>query len=267
MMPPAAVSEVTLLAVPVDLWRRASAHQEAIQREFDIIRASEPETSIPNRLFALMEDFDARFGGAKEATWDRMLEATGRGERFVDLKLIVPPEAATAARQLAEILAEVDVYCRQGEHLLTMATPAELVVFREWFLGEFSRQIDQGLEPLRWDPESVLPARAASAPASPVGGKRSDTIVVRGDLDLTSAGTLRDDIQARRNEGTNDLRIDLTGVGFMDSVGISLLVTTHQRLSEEGVTLRLVVPPRLRVLLELCGLAEVLHLEEGVAAR
>jgi hypothetical protein len=41
-----------------------------------------------------------------------------------------------------------------------------------------------------------------------------------------------------------------------------LLITTHSRLEEEGVKLRLIVSPRLKGLLELSGLIELLGPED-----
>jgi hypothetical protein len=39
------------------------------------------------------------------------------------------------------MLDEVDEFCRQGKHLLTLATPPELVAYRRWYLGEFIAQL------------------------------------------------------------------------------------------------------------------------------
>lgn len=50
--------------------------------------------------------------------------------------------------RLADLLAQADDYCRQGE-LLTVAPPADAVAFRQWFLGEFASQID-GAPPRPW---------------------------------------------------------------------------------------------------------------------
>ncbi len=47
----------------------------------------------------------------------------------------------------------------------------------------------------------------------------------------------------------------------MDSVGLSLLVTAHQRLAREGLALRLLLPERLRLLFDIAGLTEVLQPE------
>ena len=47
------------------------------------------------------------------------------------------------------MLDEADEFCRHSD-LLTLATPADLVAFRRWFLGEIIRQLDGGA-PRPWD--------------------------------------------------------------------------------------------------------------------
>jgi len=47
------------------------------------------------------------------------------------------------------MLDEADDYCRRGDHLLTLATPAEELRFRRWFVGEFVEQLG-GAAPTPW---------------------------------------------------------------------------------------------------------------------
>lgn len=256
------IVEVVVLGLPVAIWERASAHQEAIQREFDIMRASQPVESVPNRLQRLIEQFDARFGAATGPTWDILRLAAEQGESDKDLIFLVPAAAADASRQLREILAEVDDYCRRGAHLVTLTTPDELVAYREWFLGEFISQIEKKSAPMRWA-EYVATDGSPSNDQSSSAGDTSDTITFSGPLDLTSAGLLREEIQNRRKRGLSKLTLDLSGVGFVDSIGVGLLVTTHNRLASEGVEMKLIATRRLRGLLELSGLTDLLNPEHA----
>lgn len=256
---------VTLLGLPVDLWREASAHQEAIRREFDIMRASLPVESVPGRLLTLIDEIDARFGAFTEPTRKELVAASERGDVRVDLKYHLPPEAGAAARKLGKLLAEVDEYCRSEDHLLTLltlATPIDQRSFREWVLGEFTRQIESGLEPIPWDSYKSPEEPAPEEDPEPAAGTWQ-TVVFTGDLDLATAGALREVIQEKRAAGLSKLTLDLSGVGFMDSLGIGLLVATHNRLSEEGAQMRLIVPHRLYVLLELTGLIDLLQPEKA----
>lgn len=88
---------VRVIGVPVDIWQRASSHQEAIQREFEIISAGQPAHSVPNRLQKLIEEFDGRFGEGDELN---ELQAAGhQGVTKKDLCFRVPQLAAVAARR------------------------------------------------------------------------------------------------------------------------------------------------------------------------
>lgn len=260
-----AMVQVRLRQVPVDLWTRARAHQEAVRREFDLMRASEPAGSVPHRLLALLEDLDTRFGDVGESSRQELEAAADRGEEYADVVFEGPPAAAVAARELAAMLSEVDEFCRAGDHLMTVATPPDLVSFREWFLDEFTRQIDRGEKPVPWPRYRGRTAAPAgdTSPAAARSGGGSETIVFEGSLDLDTVGGLRDIIQERRARSPDEIVVDLTRVGFIDSVGIGLLITTHTRLEEEGVKLRLIVSPRLKGLLELSGLIELLRPEDA----
>lgn len=242
--------DIRLLGMPVDLWRRASAHQEALQREFEIIRTTTAGESVPHRLLELIDGFRTQFGDTSDATWDELRLAAEAGATAKDLTFRLPEAAAGAARELNVMMAEVDAYCHGGNHLLTLATPPDQVALREWILGELINQIE-GQAPVRWD-DFIRERRREEA----------DKIVFDGSLDLATAGGLRDEIQERRSRGVRTLVVDLSRVGFVDSIGISLLVTTHNRLEEEGATMRLIAPRRVQELLRLTGLTEILNPED-----
>ncbi|HSK07755.1 MAG TPA: STAS domain-containing protein [Acidimicrobiia bacterium] len=258
--------QLQLVQVPIELWKQARAHQDAVRREMDLLRASAPADSVPHRLMSLVEDFDARFGDINDRTWGDFTAAAEGGAEMTDLTIEMPLPAVGAARAMAAMMTEVDEFCRAGDHLMTLATPPELVALREWVLGELTRQIEQDADPLPW-PDHVSrsgrPAHVAADSASARAG--SETIVFEGSLDLASVGELRDAIQERRSRGPGQIVVDLTGVGFVDSIGIGLLITTHTRLEEEGVELRLIVSPRLKGLLELSGLTDLLRPEDPPA--
>jgi len=244
------IIEVHILGIPVDVWRRASSHQEALQREFEIIRSSGPVESVPHRLLELIESFKSQFGETSDSTWDELRLAAEAGETSKDLTFRVPAAAAQAARELKAMMTEVDVYCQGGDHLLTVPATSEQVALREWILDEFINQIERGQSPTSWD-QFLHRARSGT-----------ERIVFEGALDLATAGTLREAIQERRSRGIRQLVVDLSRVGFVDSIGIGLLVTTHNRLDEDGVTMRLIAPHQLQELLRLSGLTEVLKPED-----
>jgi anti-anti-sigma factor len=253
--------EVHLLEMPIELWRRASAHYEAIQREFDIVKADLPRGSVPHQLSELLEELDLRFAGVGDPTRQELFAAAERGEHQVDLVYKVPSEAVSAARRLDEMLDAVDEFCREGEGLLTLATPPELVSLRKWSLGEFTRQVDHGQRPMPWSGFNSESESSAERDTPPVSVEGEERIRFEGDLDLASSGALRHRILGARQGRASQVTLDLSRVEMVDSVGISLLITAHARLKEDGVRMRLVLPTSLRRLFEISGVIELLNPE------
>jgi anti-anti-sigma factor len=91
--------------------------------------------------------------------------------------------------------------------------------------------------------------------------KREGALVVapEGEIDLATVGLLDRELQqAERSHAT--VWLDLSGVTFMDSTGLHLLIAADQRMRERGR--RLVVVPgtsQVRRLLTLTGAAERLE--------
>lgn len=154
--------EVHLLQFPVELWGRAREHSDEMQREFALMSISSPglsasgERPVPVRLVELSRTLRSQYATAT-STQQRQLEAALEAgqQELEDLVYVLPPAAADASRQLAALFDEADEHCRRGEHLLTLATPADLVVFRRWFLGEMARQIEGGA-PTPWPAYAAL---------------------------------------------------------------------------------------------------------------
>ncbi len=84
-------------------------------------------------------------------------------------------------------------------------------------------------------------------------------VAVRGDLDAVSAPALREALAAEIDRGPVTVRIDMAGVDFLDSVGISVLVASFNRAEDAGVGFELMsVPPSSRRVLEITRLTDVL---------
>lgn len=149
---------VRLLQLPVPILAAAQQHSDELMREFTLITerlAEEPDPShptrpIPTRLIEIMAAFDRSYGPFTGEPEARLAAAMRDGESVIEeLVYEVPASAAEAAAQLGALLDEADNYCRTGKHLLTLATPAELVLFRRWFLDEFQVQV-AGAAPTPW---------------------------------------------------------------------------------------------------------------------
>jgi hypothetical protein len=48
------------------------------------------------------------------------------------------------------MLDDADEYCREGRHLLTLATPPDLLAYRRWYLQQFVDQA-RGRPATPWD--------------------------------------------------------------------------------------------------------------------
>lgn len=87
---------------------------------------------------------------------------------------------------------------------------------------------------------------------------RSDTMVLRGELDSHTAGSLDEALD--RADEKSDLVLDLSAVDFVDSSGLRVLVAHHQRYCDAGTRLELAGPSdAVRRLLEMTGLAGTMN--------
>jgi anti-sigma B factor antagonist len=93
-----------------------------------------------------------------------------------------------------------------------------------------------------------------------------DVVVVRGEIDVATSGALRDELYAVMDGGSKALVVDLSGLGFIDSSGLGVLVGSlkHMREQDGELTLAGLDQPALRVF-EITGLTELFTLEAAVA--
>lgn len=145
---------VHLLALPVPLAAKSQQHFEELMREFVLIAAAQQqgpsEHGVPARLMNLVETLVQQFGAVTSDAEERLADAIDRGDQVIDDHLLaVPAEAGPAAQALGDLIEEADEYCRQGQHLLTLATPADCVAYRRWYLGQVISQV-QGAAPIAW---------------------------------------------------------------------------------------------------------------------
>ena len=154
-MTAADLTDVHMLGLPVQLWAAAQEHHGELLREFSLMTfglEDEGTTSsdVPLRLLRLVQQLTARFAGTSDAQRERLFAAAAAGEQEIDdLVYRLPAAAAPAVRELARMYDEADEYCRAGQHLLTLATPDELRLFRSWYLTEVAAQIE-GAPPVPW---------------------------------------------------------------------------------------------------------------------
>jgi anti-anti-sigma factor len=239
--PPPGFRHVRVLGIPLDVHRRNSEHGEALRRELAFVaNAADPE-GAPVRLYTVGVELSSRYGGLTAMQESKLNDALAAGEATVDLEYDLPVEMAEGIERLGRLIDELDDFCRDGD-LLTLVTPAEGLAYRRWFLGEIVEQLRTGREPRPWS-ESELsdvdaPVVPAPGPAAATAAAER-TITVTEDLDLALAPILREEIVALVEAGTTRVELDLSDCEFLDSTGLSLLVTTHLRLAADGGALRL----------------------------
>lgn len=148
------IFEARVLQLPVRVWARSQEQHDALMREFALMSVPSDEADrqrhVPTRLTQLMETLTAQFEGVATEQEQQLFEASAAGVEVIDEVVYRLPRAVVPASMvLGEMLDEADDYCRQGQHLLTLAADEELVRFRWWLLDQF---IDQaaGKPPVAW---------------------------------------------------------------------------------------------------------------------
>jgi anti-sigma B factor antagonist len=90
------------------------------------------------------------------------------------------------------------------------------------------------------------------------------TIAIAGELDAHSAPALRDELAT--STGPHDTVVDMSGVTFMDSSGLRVLIDAHQRAADSDSRLVLSAPSTsVRRVLEIAGVLDHLEVRSSVA--
>ena len=141
---------VRMLRLPVQVWAASQEHHDELLREFALMTAGREDREdeappVPVRLLRLVEQLTASFAGSSDEQEARLFAAAARGDEVMDvLEFALPEAAGPACVQLEELLDEADEYCRAGHHLLTLATPDEIRLFRTWYLAQVREQVAGG---------------------------------------------------------------------------------------------------------------------------
>ncbi|MDQ6728005.1 MAG: STAS domain-containing protein [Actinomycetota bacterium] len=79
-----------------------------------------------------------------------------------------------------------------------------------------------------------------------------------GELDLATADDLRDELVRLASSGATLVTVDMTDLSFIDSTGLSVLVSALKRLRLQGGEMTLRSPgPGTRKVLEITGLTDI----------
>jgi anti-sigma B factor antagonist len=92
------------------------------------------------------------------------------------------------------------------------------------------------------------------------------TMVLAGELDISTAPALRDRMAEVADEFGAEFVLDIAGLTFIDSTGLSLIVSEHKKLKASGAELVVQSPTRTaQRLFEISGLDAVLTLRPGAS--
>ena len=101
------------------------------------------------------------------------------------------------------------------------------------------------------------------------GNSTTARLTAAGEVDSSSAPTLRTRLEGVLDDGVRDLVLDLHGVTFLDSAGLCVLAAAHRRAVRDGVRLRVLASSRAVVRpMQITGLFDLLDVasdENGVA--
>ncbi|MGH8911426.1 MAG: hypothetical protein ACRDVD_02860 [Acidimicrobiia bacterium] len=140
---------IAIQGIPLAVWDRARSWFEGLIREFDIIASAQSDDSTPRRLLDFIDETRPRFARFGTSGTQRLETALASGESTADVEMLLPPEAAGAARTLWKRIEEAVAFCADGE-FLTLAAPDEVLHFIRWYLDEVAEQIE-GASPKPWN--------------------------------------------------------------------------------------------------------------------
>jgi anti-sigma B factor antagonist len=88
-------------------------------------------------------------------------------------------------------------------------------------------------------------------------------VTVAGEVDVETSPVLEERLTSVLDQGHSSIRIDLRDVSFLDSTGLSALISCLKRCRAAEGELRLVAPrPNVRKVLEITGLTDVFPIDD-----
>jgi anti-anti-sigma factor len=223
------VHVVELIGLPVGVHVRAREHHLTLLRELALVDVAGDLGTASARLRWLSSTLREQYAAFSEAP-EALIDEAIAGERGrLDLRYEVPAHAADAAEELAGTLEEVETLCRSGG-LVTLVASPETVAYRRWILAEFVSQIRDGATPTPWCSHDADETPAVPSSAETAVSTNAVRLVVEEDLDLEGTARVRSRIARLIEGGARHIVVDLAGCEFIDSVGLSLLLTTRERL-------------------------------------
>jgi anti-anti-sigma factor len=90
-------------------------------------------------------------------------------------------------------------------------------------------------------------------------------LALSGDLDMSATFRLEPALDRLLEGGVREVVLDLSGVSFVDSSGLGLLIATNERAREAGVPMAIAgAGPEIQRVFRVAGVADVLPLRPAV---
>jgi anti-anti-sigma factor len=94
---------------------------------------------------------------------------------------------------------------------------------------------------------------------------KAAVLSVTGDIDMQTAGALRDRLTELQASGASYVVVDVSAVDFLDSSALGALVSAARAQAEAGGVLRVASPrPHVRKILQITRLMDVLGVADSI---
>jgi anti-sigma B factor antagonist len=98
----------------------------------------------------------------------------------------------------------------------------------------------------------------------PGSGESWPILSVSGEVDIQTSPILDEHVERVLGQGASSMVVDLGGVTFLDSTGLSVLIAGLKRCQDAGGTMRVTSPrPNVRRVFEVTGLTDVFQIDPG----
>ena len=232
---------VVLGEVPTALLIRAKSHIDNLVREFTLASAGATAgttESVPANLAELIHTVVHNFVDARDAIKRQAVDAHNNGRDHTNLELHLPADAADAGEAYLSALDEVDQYCR-AQRLLTLETPPEHRLFRQWYVGELVAQLRAASRGEEAPPPTTFEERLVEAVASVAEAHRNAERAARlyeVSVSLTKASDAQDVARIVLEQGCAGLGASGVAVllpGDGDHLAVAGAVGYDERVLEE----------------------------------
>ncbi len=94
---------------------------------------------------------------------------------------------------------------------------------------------------------------------------QATVVRVAGEIDVRTAPSLRHALDRAVADGTGDVVLDLSEVGFVDSSGLGVILGRYRRMPDGRFLVLRAPRNHVRTLLEIAGVTRLLTVEDGVS--